>query len=71
MRVPHRCPVCDGKGRVPSGFYAPEGTVRLDEPRMEVCRSCFGSGIVWVVEPKCDCGMCERDPLDGIGGGTP
>ena len=45
---PYRCPVCGGKGFVPSGFYS----VFLDNstacPTLtEKCRSCNGSGIVW------------------------
>lgn len=46
-----KCPVCDGKGRVPYGFYSigiyvtPNSSMRIDV-RGEVCRSCYGQGII-------------------------
>ena len=45
-----KCPVCDGKGRVPYGFYVmgnyvpPDSTSRSEWG--EVCRSCYGKGII-------------------------
>ena len=42
--VPHRCPVCDGRGLLSAGFYsqgASSGTTAW-----EACRSCT-NGIVW------------------------
>lgn len=40
MNQPYKCPVCKGKGGMPSGFY---GTA----PGAETCRTCSGAGIVW------------------------
>lgn len=45
---PYRCPVCNGRGTVPNGFYRSTGDVIVSyttEP--EVCRTCSGKGIVW------------------------
>ena len=40
--VPHRCPVCEGRGSVPNGFYVQsEGT--NDQP----CQACGGTGVLW------------------------
>lgn len=46
--TPHKCPVCNGTGNVPMGFYYPypyrgNTTGGLTEQ----CRTCRGSGIVW------------------------
>ncbi len=42
-RIPHRCPVCAGRGSVPCGFYTPWGNSTAEDP----CRSCGGTGILW------------------------
>lgn len=43
---PHRCPICDGKGTVPIGFYGGDVSgVYLGSLLM--CRACEGKGIVW------------------------
>ena len=44
-RVPHRCPVCEGRGHVPAGFYVGKGSATSANP--EGCRSCNGTGILW------------------------
>ena len=48
--TPHCCPVCEGRGIVPAGFYAvpkqqPSYTSTSSGP--ETCRSCSGKGIVY------------------------
>jgi len=45
--LPYRCPVCDGRGIIPIGFYTgmSEGAVSNMTP--EDCRSCEGIGVVW------------------------
>jgi hypothetical protein len=46
VKVPYRCPVCEGRGRVPVGFYNPllqDG----NQPTFQDCRSCRGSGVIW------------------------
>jgi len=46
--VPHRCPVCNGTGKVPNTFYTeyftPGASLVLG---LTPCRSCAGTGIVW------------------------
>ena len=41
------CPVCDGKGTVPGGFYPGEGDTSASR---QTCRSCKGRGIVFCSE---------------------
>lgn len=41
---PHKCPVCEGRGWVPNGFY---GVVDCTSTANETCRSCNGAGIIW------------------------
>jgi len=48
MKV-EQCPVCNGTGSVPVGFYDTEGlnyTIQIPE----ICRSCSGRGYVYVPE---------------------
>ncbi len=40
---PYRCPVCDGKGTMPAGFYGRGGAWPADDE----CKACGGDGIVW------------------------
>jgi predicted methyltransferase len=49
MTVPHKCPVCNGTGLVPNGFYLAIGANNLTTSSVEPeqCRSCKGTGIVW------------------------
>lgn len=42
---PCRCPVCDGKGFVPSSFYSVYGNATTGIT--EICRTCKGQGIIW------------------------
>ena len=45
---PYRCPVCDGSGIVPNGFYnQTSGQWSTTDATPDVCRSCNGTGIVW------------------------
>ena len=41
---PYTCPVCEGRGTVPWGFYNSWSTMGVHP---ETCRSCGGTGIVW------------------------
>lgn len=46
--APHRCPVCNGNGLVPNGFYMQtSGHWSTSSITPETCRSCSGTGIVW------------------------
>lgn len=43
-----RCPVCNGSGLVPNGFYMQtSGSWSTNSTAPETCRSCGGTGIVW------------------------
>ena len=45
-RSPYCCPVCSGRGIVPSGFYTfKSGGILTTNP--ETCRTCNGAGIIW------------------------
>jgi hypothetical protein len=44
---PYTCPVCNGRKRVPSGFYNTSGFGTSSTAVDEECRTCNGSGIVW------------------------
>lgn len=45
-KQPHKCPVCDGRGIMPSAFYeVPCKIPSVDGS--EWCRACEGKGILW------------------------
>jgi len=46
MARPHTCPVCQGRGTVPQGFYN-HGDMLTSSLTPEQCRTCLGTGIVW------------------------
>ena len=50
--IPYRtaqvCPVCYGKGIVCGGFYNSIGTYTSSTNMCEPCRTCGGSGVVYV-----------------------
>lgn len=46
-----RCPVCNGNGLVPNGFYRQtSGLWSSTSTKPETCKSCNGSGVVWKKE---------------------
>lgn len=47
--IPHRCPVCDGCGLVPQGFYTAVGQPYFNSTSImpETCRACGGAGVYW------------------------
>lgn len=47
---PYKCPICNGKGIVPGGFYLSVSGYCSSTNTSEMCRQCQGSGIIWGVE---------------------
>jgi len=48
MNIPHKCPVCNGNGLVPNGFYSQTtGEWSTSSVVPEKCRACNGTGVVW------------------------
>jgi len=47
VAIPYKCPICEGKGIVPAGFYTGQCCVRLlHSTKQEKCKSCDGEGII-------------------------
>jgi hypothetical protein len=49
-QIPHRCPVCEGRGIVPHGFYVSpsnQQTYLSSSAAPEVCKSCAGTGVIF------------------------
>lgn len=50
-KTPHKCPVCDGRGNVPFGFYEAGWTGHYTTGTkpipVEDCRTCNGKGVLW------------------------
>lgn len=44
MTIPVKCPICEGKGKVPAGFYPDESPTVAG---WVTCRTCKGSGVLW------------------------
>ena len=49
FKLPHRCPICYGKGIVPMGFYnlGHNSYNTTTASASETCRSCSGQGVIW------------------------
>jgi len=49
MSMPVKCPICEGHGIVPGGFYQiTPGVLEWSSTNAtEICRACGGSGIIW------------------------
>lgn len=45
---PYCCPVCNGRGTVPSGFYQTSKFYSVSESSNEMCKSCKGTGVLWL-----------------------
>ena len=44
IRYPFKCPVCEGRGTVPAGFYF---GVSSTQTAPETCKACGGGGVLW------------------------
>lgn len=53
-KQPYRCPICDGRGQVPPGFYDILPGVSTGEVHLGIdqCRTCKGAGVIWEPEDK-------------------
>lgn len=49
IRIPYKCPICNGTGNVPGGFYNSDGYNMISTTVFENCRSC-DNGIIWSCE---------------------
>ena len=46
--IPNRCPVCNGTGTVPYGFYLHLPSIDTTTvSSYETCRQCRGEGLIW------------------------
>jgi len=54
MNTPHKCPVCEGSGKVPARLYDP---CDARPGAVTVCCPCNGKGVVW---------HKERDTFRGV-----
>lgn len=43
----HKCPVCEGRGLVPDGFYYTNSAPTVVNTSPETCKSCNGKGIIF------------------------
>lgn len=63
MIQPFRCPVCEGMGTVPPGFYI-GGHYSSTNSARETCKSCNGTGVVWSEEEKSFTSMRALETID-------
>ena len=49
---PYCCPVCNGRGTVPCGFYQTSKFYSVSESSDEMCKSCKGTGVLWLEDEK-------------------
>lgn len=47
MNIPHRCPVCEGRGEVGKRLAQVNSVIVSTKPLRFRCHSCHGTGIVW------------------------
>lgn len=47
--IPYKCPICEGHGVVPPGFYqtVAGSNYSYSSSSFETCRACHGQGIIW------------------------
>ena len=47
MKIPFKCPICNGVGLVAGGFYNSVSGTSISDVTTEQCRQCNGTGIIW------------------------
>ena len=60
---PYKCPICNGSGIVPGGFYISVGGYGTSASTTEMCRQCQGSGIIWGIEDFGDDRLASNSTL--------
>jgi len=59
--IPCKCPVCDGTGKVPRGFYNPYTHYNtISDITPETCISCGGTGIIMGKETEVNCDLTNE-----------
>jgi len=49
VTIQQKCPICEGHGIVPGGFYnSVSGAEMISSSGTEMCRNCNGTGVVYV-----------------------
>lgn len=61
---PYKCPICNGTGIVPGGFYFSVNGYYSSTNTTEMRRQCQGSGIIWGVEDY-DCESLTSNNIFG------
>jgi DnaJ-class molecular chaperone len=62
--APYRCPICDGRGIVPGGFYNSTNVCSVSYRSTEPCRACNGTGVLWELVTYQPMGVTEDAETD-------
>lgn len=49
MNIPHRCPICEGRGEVGKALAQTGAILVCQKPQRFRCHGCQGTGIIWEV----------------------
>jgi hypothetical protein len=47
MAIPHRCPICEGRGEVGKRLAKTGSVLVSEKPQRFQCHGCTGTGIIW------------------------
>lgn len=47
MAIPHRCPICEGRGEVGKRLAQVGSVLVSEKPQRFRCHGCHGAGIIW------------------------
>lgn len=53
------CPVCNGRGELPTGFYSQTRMELTSNTRPEICRACNGAGYLFTTMVNMLCPACR------------